>query len=262
MASTEAPFSELPVLITYSNMGYFGFAKNLLLNLSATLKHHKVHFYCLDTEIMTALQALNITNIDLTFELYSVDVSKRFESYGSAGYNKITHTKMSILKDALAKFRYIHFIDCDVVCMKEPTAEYWAQYSDYDVVFQYDAGFHSADSPHHPYFHVWACTGNTSFRDTPATHRVIDKILEFQARFPTKNDQECLYAYFQDAGVTSLRRATIANLYEFPVREFTNGYWVGHDIGDTSQTYFFHANHAVGVAGKLQLLQKVGKLYK
>jgi hypothetical protein len=251
----------LPVLITYSNMGYFPFAKNLLLNLSATLKHHTVHFYCLDKEILDALKALNITNIDLTLELFDVSVSKRFESYGSSGYNKITHTKMSVLKAALAKYDFIHFIDCDVVCMKEPSAEYWAAYSSYDVVFQYDAGFHSAEKPHWPYFHIWACTGNTSFRNTPGTHRVIDTILEYQAKFPNKNDQECLYEYFKANGIAGLRDATIANLYEFPVREFTNGYWVGHTIGGTEDTYFFHANHVRGSDAKFELLKKVGKLY-
>jgi hypothetical protein len=254
--------TDCPVLVTYSNMGYFGFAKNLILNLSSVIKHHKVHFYCLDEEILKALQDLNVTNIDITYELYDVDVSRRFESYGSAAYNKITHTKMSVLKDALEKYGYIHFIDCDVVCLKEPTPEYWSRYHEYDVVFQYDAGFDSADKPHWPYFHIWACTGNTSFRNTPGTHRVIDKILEYQARYPTKNDQECLFEYFKENNIRSLLDADIGRLYEFPVREFTNGYWVGHDIGDTSQTYFFHANHAVGPAAKLQLLHKVGSLYR
>jgi hypothetical protein len=250
-----------PVLITYSNMGYFSFAKNLLLNLSAILKHHRVHFYCLDREIMAELKALNITNIDITYELYDADVSKAFEVYGSANYNKITHTKMSILKDALSKYEFIHFIDCDVVCMKEPTAEVWNLYRDYDVVFQYDAGFYNADKPHHPYQHIWACTGNTSFRNTPGAHRVIDTIMEYQAKYPNKNDQECLYEYFLENGIKSLRDATLARLYEFPVREFTNGYWVGHNIGDTSHTYFFHANHVRGDAKKFELLRKVGKYF-
>lgn len=246
-----------PTLVTYSNMGYFPYARNLLLNLSANARHHTLHFYCLDTEIMAALKKLNIHNIQITFELVPTAVSKRLETYGSPGYNKITHMKMLLLKEALAKYKFIHFIDCDVVCVKEPAEDYWAKYAEYDVVFQYDAGFHSADNPHWPEFHTWTCTGNTTFRDTPGTHRLIDKILEYQGRYPNKNDQECLYEYFKDLGLKSIRDTPIANLYQYPAREFTNGYWVKHNIGSLADTYFFHANHCVGNE-KIPLLQKAG----
>lgn len=259
--ASEVPFPDLPVLVTYSNFGYYKFAKNLLLNLSATLKYHKVHFYCIDTEILEALQALNITNIDLTLELYDVDVSKEFESYGSAAYNKVTHVKTSIVKDALTRFRYIHFIDCDIVCIKEPTAEYWAKYREYDIVFQYDGTFITSTKRSNPQFHIWACTGNVSFRDTPSTHRMLDIIIDYQKRGLDKNDQDCLYAYFRENRIHNLRQATIANLYEYPPEEFTNGYWVAHNIGGVGDTYFFHANHVIGEAAKLELLRKIDKLY-
>jgi hypothetical protein len=253
--------TDLPVLISYSNIGYFPFAKNLLLSLSKTLRNHKVHFYCLDEEIMMALMALNITNIDLTFEIWDANVSRQFEAYGSPQYNQITHTKMAILKDALAKHKWIHFVDCDVVCMKEPTADFWAHYAPYDIVFQYDAGFDSADKPHWPYFHIWACTGNTLFRDTSATHRLLNIIQEYQQKYPMKNDQECLYTYFQDNQMKSILQDPLARLYEFKPREFTNGYWIDKDIGDTSETYFFHANHVAGSDNKIRLLRKVGQWF-
>ncbi len=242
-------------------MGYFPFAKNLLLNLSKTLKHHKVHFYCLDEEILLALYELNITNIDITFEIWDTNVSRQFEAYGSPQYNRITHTKMEILKDALTKYKWIHFIDCDVVCIKEPSVDFWTKYKQYDIVFQYDAGFESADKPHWPYFHIWACTGNTMLKDSPGTRYVLNKIQEYQDKYPMKNDQECLYTYFQDQNIRSLKEFTHANLHEFSPSEFTNGYWIDKDIGNTSETYFFHANHVSGSTNKIRLLNKVASWY-
>lgn len=250
-----------PVLVTYANAGYANFARNLLLNLNETVRHHKIHFYCLDTEIKATLEALALPHLDLVLELVDTDLSRRFESYNSSGYMKITHTKMSLLKRALDAYGLIHFIDCDVVCVREPTEEYWARYADYDIVFQYDAGFVSATQYHWPLHHIWTCTGNTFLRNTAATHSLLDKIIEYQEKYPSKNDQECLYQYFQDCGIKQTIEYSAAKLFTFPVEEFTNGYWVGHNIGDVSRTYFFHANHATGSATKLELLAKIGKLY-
>ena len=104
-------------------------------------------------------------NIDVTFELIThINVSKNFERYGSDNYNQITHTKMNILRNALSKYDFIHFIDCDVVCIKEPLADHYDKYKNYDIVFQHDAGMHSANKLHAPTLHhIWACTGNTTF---------------------------------------------------------------------------------------------------
>jgi hypothetical protein len=251
----------LPVLITYSNYGYAPFAKNLLLNLCQTARNHKVHFYCLDTDIKTYLEALDLSGLDIQFELVTSELSRGFEAYNSAGYMKITHTKMGLIKRALERYQWVHFIDCDVVCVREPTAEYWAQWADYDIVFQYDAGFYSATRPEWPFNHIWACTGNTLFRNTAGTHALIDKIIEYQGRYPRKNDQECLYQYFQDLGIKDISKCPLAKLYTFPYEEFTNGFWVNRDIGDVSRTYFFHANHVSGSSAKLRLLRKIGMLY-
>ena len=53
------------------------------------------------------------------------------EVMSDINYNFITHTKMNILKNALEKFNFIHFIDCDVVCIKEPTIEHYKKYKEY-----------------------------------------------------------------------------------------------------------------------------------
>ena len=251
---------EYPVIISYSNNGYVDFAKNLLLNLNSTLQFHKVHFYCLDSDIYNTLTNMSFLNISITFEPVNANVSKQFENYGTANYNGITHTKMNILRNALEKFGFIHFVDCDVVCMKEPLIEHYMKYRECDIVFQHDAGFHSADKFHAPtLYHIWACTGNTSFRASPGTFRVLDKISEYQLKYPSKNDQECLYKYFQDIGISDLRQYTSANLSTYEVAEYTNGYWLHNAIGTLDSTYFFHANHVSGGARKIGLLKKANK---
>ena len=46
--------------------------------------------------------------------------------------------------------------------------------------------------------HIWACTGNTSFRNTPETIHLLNIIIDYQNKYINKNDQECLYQYFLD----------------------------------------------------------------
>jgi hypothetical protein len=250
-----------PVLITYSNYGYINFAKNLISNLADTVKNHKVHFYCLDEETYKSLTEFEKSSkIDIKFELLKVNISKNFENYGSHNYNKITHTKVNLLKNALKKYNFIHFIDCDVVCIKEPSLEHYRKYKNYDIVFQYDCGLQSIDKLHNNTLHnTWACTGNTSFRNTPKTHYILDTIMKYQQKYTNKNDQECLLQYFNDSKIDDLRNYKKADLFTYNPDEYTNGYWLKHDIGTLKNTYFFHANHVEGSKHKIDLLKKAGK---
>jgi hypothetical protein len=255
---------EYPVIISYSNHGYYGFARNMLINLDRTLKNHKVHFYCLDDEIYNKLTATTFNNLHVIFEKINTpeQTSKNFEKYGTANYNSITHTKVNILRDALTKYDWIHFIDCDVVCVREPDQAHYHKYKEYDIVFQHDAGMYSADKLHAPTLHhIWCCTGNTTLRNTAGTHYVLDRITEYQHKHKNKNDQECLYQYFQDIGIKDLRDYAHAKLYTYEIREYTNGFWLDRNIGTLDQTYFFHANHVSGVEKKLNLLKKANQLY-
>ena len=109
------------------------------------------------------------------------NISKSFENYGTIQYNAITHTKMHILKYALSKYNFVHFIDCDVVCMKEPTKEHYNKYANYDIVFQYDCGMYSPTQLTEPTLHtIWTCTGNTTLRNSPETQMLLNKIIEYQ----------------------------------------------------------------------------------
>lgn len=254
---------ELPVIISYCNNGYYDFAKNLLINLNQTIKSHRVCFYCLDEEIYERLKILDLKCIDINFVLWkNCNVSKDFLIYGSDNYNLLTHTKINILRDALAKFNYIHFIDCDVVCLKEPTIEHYNKYKDYDIVFQYDAGMYSENSLHAPTLHhIWACTGNTSMRNSSGTKFLLDKIAEYQNIYKNKNDQECLFQFFQDIKIEDIRDFKEANLFTYEINEYTNGFWLQNNIGSLKNTYFFHANHVAGNEKKIQLLKKANALF-
>ena len=257
---------DFPVIISYSNDGYYDFAKNMLMNLNNTIKFHKIHFYCLDKEIYEKLTKLDLSNLNVKFELFNNNnnnnISKNYEIYGTQNYNFITHTKMDILCDALKKYNFIHFIDCDVVCIREPSIEHYSKYKDYDIIFQHDAGMYSADKLHSPTLHhIWCCTGNTTFRNTHETHLLIDKIKEYQKKYTNKNDQDCLYQYFQDINLMDLRDYKLSKLFTYEIKEYTNGYWLNKDIGTLDSTYFFHANHVIGKENKLNLLKKANQYY-
>ena len=256
---------DLPVIISYSNSGYYDLAKNMLISLDKTIKYHKIHFYCLDNEIYEKLIALEFSCIKVTFELLTNtnnNLSKNFENYGSQNYNLITHTKMSILKDALVKYNFIHFIDCDVVCIKEPLMEHYEKYKNYDIVFQYDCGMNTATDLHSTTLHSnWACTGNTSLRNTPETHILLDKIIEYQNKYTNKNDQECLQNIFTDNSIDDISTFSLTKLYTYEINEYTNGYWLNHNIGTLDKTYFFHANHVNGLNEKIRLLEKANHYF-
>jgi hypothetical protein len=243
----------IPVLITYSNYGYIDFAKNLILNLSKILKHHKLHFYCLDKQTYDELS--KTPRHFLTVELFEQDVSSDFENYNTVKYNKLTHTKTNVLRDAFKKYEFIHFIDCDVVCLKEPSVNYYSRYSSYDIVFQYDWLFKN-NIPLDK-FGKWQCTGNMSLRRTSWTLNIIKQLEELQALADNKNDQDCLMDIFSLAKVKDIRNYRDAKLFVYPPEEYTNGSWKG----PIDSIYFFHANHVVGKADKINLLKKVNQWF-
>ncbi len=264
----------IPTLITYSNYGYIHFAINLIVNVLRKIKHHKLHFYCLDEEIYEKLKKMDINSENIIIELFKPklkkEIEKNFTIYGSEEYNKITHTKISVIRDALEKYNFIHFIDCDVVCINEPPVEYYKKYKDYDIMFQYDAGFEKSSTstsddlipiPHSfPILnHIWACTGNTTFRNTPQTKKILNIIEGYQNKYPNKNDQECLYQYFIDLQIKDMIDCKDAIMGTYPYEEYTNGFWLNNNIGNLSKTYFFHANHVTGMNAKIELLNKAGE---
>jgi hypothetical protein len=210
--------------------------------------------YCLDEATFDTLTTLTFSYITVTFELYVQPVSASFEIYGTPEYNTITHTKMDILKEALFIYHYIHFIDGDVVCMKEPTLDHYLKYQAYDVVFQYDNG-DLTDA-----YSIWCCTGNTTFRNTPGTHYLLQKIKEYQHVYPYKNDQECLFQLFQDMEIHDIREFKPSRLSTYNMDEYTNGYWLLQQ-GSLDNTYFFHANHVIGYDAKIELLNMANQWF-
>tara|TARA_Y100000389_G_scaffold201834_1_gene245505 strand:+ start:723 stop:1511 length:789 start_codon:yes stop_codon:yes gene_type:complete len=249
--------SNFPVIVSYSNNGYFQFAKCMLENLNTTLEHHKVLFYCLDKEIYQKLSAINFKNIKVTFKLFTKNISSKLENYGSSQYNLITHTKMSVLKDALQKHEFIHFIDCDIICIQEPSIKHYQKYNKYDIVFQHDAGMYSTSHLHAPTLHhIWTCTGNMSLRNTSGTYYLLDRLEEYQSKYKNKNDQECLMQYFEDNNIIDIRDVEKVKLFTYEIEQYTNGYWLNNNIGNLENTYFFHANHVSGAQAKWNLLNR------
>jgi len=239
-----------PVLITYSNYGYIDFAKNLILNLAGVSKNHKLHFYCLDKQ--TYDQLSREPRDFLTLELFEQDVSSNFENHNTDRYNKLTHTKTSVLRKALAVYSFIHFIDCDVVCMREPSLAHYEKYKNFDVVFQYDWYF--KNNVPTELFGLNQCTGNMSIRRTPQTMKFLD-LWEYSQSVNRKyNDQVCLILLLDYYKLKDFRGFKMAKLWVYPPEEYTNGSWKG----PLTKIYFFHANHVIGKEEKIKLLKKVG----
>ena len=246
----------LPTIICYSNFGYLQFAENFLINIHNNIKNHKVFFYCLDDNIYNALYKYSSNIITLILFKITNKISTSFQEYGTIEYNKITHTKISILQDALYKYGYIHFVDADVVFLKEPTIEYYNDYLLYDVIFQMD------EPPPHPPFTNWSCTGNMVLKNTTNTHNLLLAIEQFQQNYNSSiNDQECLKYMLDSIGINDIRNLRPVRLFQFPMEHFTCGYLVDHDMIDTNNIMVFHANHVTGTAAKIKLLQKLNAWY-
>jgi hypothetical protein len=246
-----------PVLITYSNFGYKDFALNLLINLSKKVKNHSIDFYCLDKEIYDFLKFKDFGDLKLNLILFEKEISKGFENYNSSNYIKITHTKLNVLFKALEDHEFIHFIDCDVVCINEPSEEFYNNYISYDIVFQYDCG------PSDNLFQPWSCTGNTTFKRGKGSFTMLKRIEQYQntEAHKNKNDQECLFKFFTDMKWEDIRKDPDCKNFVYPIENYTNGYYIKNNLIDLKNTYFFHANHVIGSEEKIKLLKKVGEWY-
>ena len=243
----------LPKIVSFANMGYLDFAKNILLSFILNTNGLSFDFYCLDTEIFYALKVfLSENNRNINLILFDSDTSKRFENYGGREYNKIMGTKTRVILDSLSKNDLIHFVDSDIVFLKPFGPEYYYSYKEYDMVFQQDC---STLEP----FALWSCAGNVLIKNTPESHFLLNKVIEYQNIYPNKNDQECMYQYFLDLGIKNIKEYSHAKLYSFPKHEFLNGHNIQDNVkkGMLDNLIIFHANYVVGKQDKIKLFKLV-----
>jgi hypothetical protein len=234
-------------------MGYLDFAKNILLSFILNANDLYFDFYCLDTEIFYSLKVfLSENNRNINLILFDSDTSKRFENYGGREYNKIMGTKTRVILDSLSKNDLIHFVDSDIVFLKPIGPEYYYSYKEYDMVFQQDC---STLEP----FALWSCAGNVLIKNTPESHFLLNKVIEYQNIYPNKNDQECMYQYFLDLGIKNIKEYSHAKLYSFPKHEFLNGHNIQDNVkkGMLDNLIIFHANYVVGKHDKIKLFKLV-----
>jgi hypothetical protein len=195
----------------------------------------------------------------VTYELFDKKaVAKTFQAYNTAEYMKLTHTKVNVLRYSLTKYPLIHFIDCDVICNIEPSPEFYAQYSDYDVVFQYDAGYQGDKKTLGDLYGAWTCTGNMTLRNGPGTQKFLDILTSHQLHYPNKNDQECIYTYFTLTNIHDVRKTTEFKCTVYPYELFVNGFLIKNKLVDPTKGYFIHANHVNGSQAKIDILKSIG----
>jgi hypothetical protein len=248
----------LPVIVSYSNYGYKDFSLNLIKNVKDVIKNHLFVFYCIDDEIYKYLLPYQSDKIQIKY----FDVGYKntgYHSYNKGDFNKITKLKLDVIKHCLQEYNYIHYVDGDVVFFKEPTIEYYAPYSTYDIIYQCDTT-KSADISKWNYEWANPCLGNFVLRNTPGTIKHLDKIVAVLAS-KNVNDQEAQVIVFQNEGVKDIRKYTDAKLCEFPAREFVCGEAIKRNLVKIQDIMVFHANWVVGHQAKVALLKKVGKWY-
>ena len=241
----------LPKIVSFSNIGYLDFAKNLIMSFILNTNNLYLDFYCLDSEIFDALKTfLSENNNNINLILFDSQTSKKLELYGGKEYNKIMGTKTKVILDSLTKNNTIHFVDSDIVFLKTISPEYYEKYSEYDMVFQQDC---STLEP----FALWSCAGNVLIKNTPESRFLLNIIIEYQHKYPNKNDQECMYQYFLDLGIKNILEYPHTKLYSFPKHEFLNGHNINNNKHLFDSILTFHANYVVGRDDKIKLLKLV-----
>ena len=247
--------SEIPVFISFTNFGYVSLAENLLRSIKAKVKLHKTVMYCLDKETYEHLLPFHEPG-KIELVLYQqFNTSKKYQVYNSDEFKKIDHLHISILFDAFEKYDFVHFLDSDTVIINEPSKEYYADYADYDIVFQPDSGTIEPD------YSNWTCIGNMSLRNTPGTRFVLEAINIYKQNLPHYNDQEVLREVFKGANTTDIRKYPHAKLTQYPSIHYSCGVLVDKNRIDVSQIKIFHANWVLGFDSKIALLKKIGAWY-
>lgn len=253
----------LPVFISYTNFGYVKLAENLIRSTVRAVENYRerdtsggrgaieLHMYCLDDETYEYLKPYQQqTSTIKLIPFYEHKTSKKYEKYGSQGFKHIDHIHFSVIRDALKTNDFIHFMDADTVFMRKPTANDFAEFAEYDMVFQCD----------HPYleplYDTWSCIGNMSLRNTERTFFVLDSIDIYKYHFPDKNDQEILQKIFKDTEVNDIRAFPHAKVSQYSPLLFTCGGILKENMYDLKDTVIFHANYTMGLNEKVTLLKK------
>lgn len=241
-----------PVIVSFANIGYRTFSENLLRNLRDKLHRHRAVFYCLDKELYDVLLPYSSENIQIIPYLDTSGIKEFVEFGNSLGFRSLMRIKTDILIKAVKEYSFIHFIDGDVVFCREPSDDYYAKYSDYDVVYQGETRIPD------PQFITWTCTGNFALRNTDNTITLLNLIQEYQDKHSVA-EQEAQRMIFSDSNISDIRKYPHAKLTEFPREEVTPGCMVNNV--DKDKVILFHANHTIGFANKRDVLKKIGMWY-
>jgi len=244
----------LPTIVSFANIGYKTFSENLLRNIKDRVHNHDVVFYCLDAELYDILVVYKSDRIQI-IKYTEIPVTDKFVDFGnSIDFRTMMNIKMEIIRSAVQKYSFIHFVDGDVVFCKEPTPEYYSAYAQYDIVYQSDS------FPPNPPYSTWTCTGNFTLRNTERTMTFLSLVQDYQNRKEVA-EQEAQQMLFQEANIRDIRNYPHAKLTEFPRDEFTPGFIVKDNLIDFRSIMVFHANHVTGFELKRHLLKKIGMWY-
>lgn len=245
--------SNYPVIVSFSNFGYIKFAENCILSLKK-MKNHSVVFYCLDIDTYNYLSNIDTGNLDIKYILFDkFDIPKEFSNFYTKDFIKIVTKKLNVIFDALEKYKYIHYIDSDVVCINEPTITFYSDYTDYDIVFQYDGTDFL--------YGINQCTGNMTLKYNYRTICLLKDMEEKLTNNTNLADQDALVDILSKLCKGDIRTIQYCKLSSYPIERYTSGYMFLNKIiqkeNIIKDCYFFHANWCIGSDNKQNLLKNV-----
>ena len=250
----EYGFPTYPVIISYCNFGYVKFAENCICSLKI-MKNHSIVFYCLDTDTYNYLSKLDTGDLNIKYILFDkYNLSKEFSIFNTNDFIEIVRKKMIVLHDALEKYKYIHFIDSDVVCINEPPQTFYKEYCDYDIVFQFDGTTYLYD--------IYQCVGNFTLKYNDKTMWLLSNIDNILINYPTIGEQEALQKILSGLCNRDIRTIEECKITAYPIEKYSSGYVFKSKIitkkNIKEKCYFFHANWCIGSDAKKEMLNEIG----
>jgi Family of unknown function (DUF6492)/Nucleotide-diphospho-sugar transferase len=230
--------TDRPVIITCVNAGYVEMGRNLMESFRRNAPGYRVVCYALDEEASAGMEGEIIP--------FFKGTGKEFLNYNEGGFCDLMRVKMEAIAHALRGYGWIHFLDADCACLREPEG-IWDKRKAY--VFQKDCPCDEEGCSGQDNAHCWLCMGNFTIRDCKASWELLGRIGDLMGSHPEKNEQECLQVILKEGKTAP----------SYPVDLMPNGDSIKKGIGE--RAVFVHANHVKGKADKIDLLRKCGAWY-
>lgn len=201
--------------ITLCNKGYYELCKNMLISAEKCgINSKDFYIACLDNYSLNLLK--NYGNAFLYLE-HPLEEFQNWSLKPDSGFRKIIVHKWKIISQLYTEYKYICWVDSDVVFLKKPPIE-----NNKKVLFQID------------YPNDQICSGFMVFNDSEISKNIISKCSRVEG-----DDQEIVN--------------TIVNFEDIEfldIEKYPNGYYY-FELGNKKNPYIVHNNWIIGKNEKI-----------